>query len=125
MTADWGTKSGKNEKLPKICRDLNYRCVIMSKKLHNRKQFYKVVAILYCWDDILGLLEEPPGVQYILRQTQNFKPYLELRYNPLNPMQTKNKRKSKKVKKEESLKISGTLNDVLKVAVSDNPKPKK
>ena len=31
----------------------------------------------------------------------------------------------KRKKKEKPLKITGSLNDVLRVAVSDNPKPKK
>ena len=37
----------------------------------------------------------------------------------------KTKIKSKRKKEEKPLKISANFNDVLKVAVSDNPKPKK
>ena len=35
------------------------------------------------------------------------------------------KKKDKKKKKEVPLKIKGSLNEVLKAAVKDNPKPKK
>jgi hypothetical protein len=35
------------------------------------------------------------------------------------------KTQKRKKKEEKPLKISGSFNDVLKIAVSDNPKPKK
>ena len=35
------------------------------------------------------------------------------------------KKKEKKKKKEKPLKIKGNLNDVLRIAVKDNPTPKK
>ena len=41
-------------------------------------------------------------------------------------MKTKEKKKRNgDKKKEDNLKITGSLNDVLRVAVSGNPKPKK
>ena len=38
-------------------------------------------------------------------------------------METKTKKRKKR--KEKPLKITGSFNDVLSIAVSDNPKPKK
>ena len=60
-----------------------------------------------------------------MRLTNNLKPRLELKYKPESFEETKIYIDKNGKKEEQSLKISGTLNEVLKVAVSGNPKPQK
>ena len=76
ITADRGVYSKQEDKLPLICKQLGIKLILISAGIHKRKQFYKALAILYCWDDILKLVDEQPGVQYCLRLTTYLKPYL-------------------------------------------------
>src|ERR1035437_575211 len=78
ITSDRGINSPKEDKLPLICKQKGVSCVIMSQGYYKRKQFYKAVAILYFWDEIIDIFSQPAGSQYRLRLTTKLKPHLEL-----------------------------------------------
>lgn len=76
VTTDRGIKSKKDEKLPLICIQKKIKHVLISKGLHSRKQFYKAVAILYCWDEILNIKNQSLYLSYKLK-LRDLKPKLE------------------------------------------------
>ena len=80
ITSDRGSHSKKDEKLPLICKQKLITCIIITPKLHDKKQFYKAMAILSCWDKIISLANGPSGNQYRLG-LHNMIPRLELKYS--------------------------------------------
>lgn len=67
ITADLGKRSG-GKRLPQICRELGIRHVLISGKLHQRKQFDKIRAILIVWPDLKLAFNSEPGSCFKLNQ---------------------------------------------------------
>lgn len=68
LTADLGKRSG-GKRLPDICRELGIRHVLISGKLHQKKQFDKMRAILTVWPNLKAAFNSKPGSRFKLQQT--------------------------------------------------------
>ena len=68
LTADMGKRSG-GKRLPDICRELGIRHVLISGKLHQKRQFDKMRAILTVWPDLRTAFDSKPGSCFKLQQT--------------------------------------------------------
>ena len=64
ITADRGTHSRKDERLPAICRDFDVTHVLLSAALHRRNMYYKALAINSCWPGLLDAATHPPGTGF-------------------------------------------------------------
>lgn len=67
VTADLGKRSG-GQRLPDICNKLRIRHVLISGKLHQRKQFDKMRAIMAVWPALKAAFESEPGSRFKLQQ---------------------------------------------------------
>lgn len=67
ITADLGKRSG-GERLPDICRELGIRHVLLSGKLHQRRQFDKMRAIITVWPALKEAHAACPGARFKLQQ---------------------------------------------------------
>jgi len=68
ISTDQGRRGGP--KLPRICRQLGVRHVLLVGRLHHAKQFEKARAILVVWPELLAAMDEPRGTRFKLRLRQ-------------------------------------------------------
>jgi hypothetical protein len=73
ISADRGTHSRKDERLPNICRELGVTHVLLSASLHRRNMYFKALAISSCWHDLIEAADSPPGTGFslIMRETKS------------------------------------------------------
>ena len=69
VTADSAKRRG-GDRLPEICKDLRIRHVLISGKLHQRKQFDKMRAILTVWPDLREAFKSESGSRFKLQQAK-------------------------------------------------------
>lgn len=67
VTADLGKRSGGG-RLPDICQKLGIRHVLLSGKLHQRRQFDKMRAIITVWPALKEAYTADPGSRFKLQQ---------------------------------------------------------
>jgi hypothetical protein len=64
ISADRGSHSKKDERLPLICRELDVTHVLLSASLHRRDMHYKFLAISTCWGSLIDAASYPPGTGF-------------------------------------------------------------
>lgn len=67
ITADAGKRCG-GDRLPRICKELGIRHVLLSGKLHQRRQFDKIRALFAVWPDLKLANASNAGSRYKLQQ---------------------------------------------------------
>jgi hypothetical protein len=82
ITAD-RDKRCKEEKLPLVCRQFGITHIMLSARVHHKKNFEKACLILEVWSDVAGLIMEPRGSGFSLRLTQGGHANLVKLYGPL------------------------------------------
>ena len=66
ISADRGTHSKKDERLPLICRELGVTHVTISAALHRRSMAFKALAIETCWPALIDAASYPAGTGFSL-----------------------------------------------------------
>ncbi|MFH1108521.1 MAG: hypothetical protein V1790_04885 [Planctomycetota bacterium] len=72
ISTDRGKKTGAGgaghgKALPMLCRRFGMTHVLLSAKVHAKKQFDKMRAILDVWDDLVRVIDAEPGSQFLIR----------------------------------------------------------
>ena len=67
ISADSGKKKSVGEKLPKVCRAYGVSHVILSPKLHYRKQHFKFLKIMEVAYQLQKVADAPGGSRFSLR----------------------------------------------------------
>lgn len=67
ITADSGKRCG-GDRLPQICGELGIRHVLLSGKLHQRRQFDKIRAVITVWPALKEAHSSAAGSRFKLQQ---------------------------------------------------------
>lgn len=67
ITADSGKRCG-GDRLPQICKTLGIRHVLLSGKLHQRRQFDKIRALMTVWPELKKASASAAGSRFKLQQ---------------------------------------------------------